>query len=75
MVDPSMQGTLNVLNAALQAGVRRAVMTSSIGAVAMDPHKDPNVFVDESCWSNLDYCKETKDLRRLMPIWCKLMSM
>ncbi|KAH7437415.1 hypothetical protein KP509_05G070200 [Ceratopteris richardii] len=65
MVDPSIQGTLNVLNAALQAGVRRAVMTSSIGAVAMDPHRDPivveeiamdpNVVVDESCWSNLDY--------------------
>ncbi|KAH7437421.1 hypothetical protein KP509_05G070700 [Ceratopteris richardii] len=62
-VDPSIQGTLNVLNAALQAGLRRVVMTSSIGAVAMDLHRDPNVVVDESCWSNLDYCKETKVLR------------
>ncbi|KAH7285941.1 hypothetical protein KP509_33G052000 [Ceratopteris richardii] len=35
-------------------------MTSSIGAVAMDPQRDPDVVVDESCWSNLDYCKETK---------------
>ncbi|KAH7285940.1 hypothetical protein KP509_33G051900 [Ceratopteris richardii] len=61
MVDPSIQGTLNVLNAALLAGVRRVVMTSSIGAVAMDPHRDPDVVVDESCWSNLDYCKETKN--------------
>ncbi|KAH7436356.1 hypothetical protein KP509_05G016000 [Ceratopteris richardii] len=61
MVDPWIQGTLNVLNAALQAGVRRVVMTSSIGAGAMDPHRDPNVVVDESCWSNLDYCKETKN--------------
>ncbi|KAH7437417.1 hypothetical protein KP509_05G070400, partial [Ceratopteris richardii] len=60
MVDPSIQGTLNVLNAALQAGVPRVVMTSSIGAVSMDPHMDPNVVVDESCWSNLEYRKETK---------------
>ncbi|KAH7437416.1 hypothetical protein KP509_05G070300 [Ceratopteris richardii] len=61
MVDPSLQGTLNVLNATLQAGVQRVVMTLSIGEVAMDPHRDPNVVVDESCCSNLDYCKETKN--------------
>ncbi|KAH7437434.1 hypothetical protein KP509_05G071800 [Ceratopteris richardii] len=67
MVDPSIQGTLNVLNAALQAGARRVVMTSSIGAVAMDPHRDPNVVVDESWWSNEELVLLWEGSRRLGP--------
>ncbi|KAI5066757.1 hypothetical protein GOP47_0017285 [Adiantum capillus-veneris] len=61
MVDPAVQGTLNVLDAASQVGVRRVVITSSIGAVYMDPQRDPNIIVDESCWSDLEYCKDTKN--------------
>ncbi|GMH03600.1 hypothetical protein Nepgr_005439 [Nepenthes gracilis] len=61
MVEPAVNGTRNVIIAASEAKVRRVVFTSSIGAVHMDPNRSPDVVVDESCWSNLDFCKNTKN--------------
>lgn len=55
-----MIGTKNVIMAAAEAKVRRVVFTSSIGAVYMDPNRGPDVVVDESCWSDLEFCKNTK---------------
>jgi cinnamoyl-CoA reductase len=61
MVEPAVRGTRYVIDAAAEAGtVRRVVLTSSIGAVAMDPRREPDAVVDESCWSDLDFCKKTK---------------
>lgn len=60
MVDPAVVGTKNVILAAAEAKVRRVVFTSSIGAVYMDPNRSPDVIVDESCWSDLEFCKNTK---------------
>eukprot|EP00252_Welwitschia_mirabilis_P013768 TRINITY_DN3032_c0_g1_i1.p1 TRINITY_DN3032_c0_g1~~TRINITY_DN3032_c0_g1_i1.p1 ORF type:complete len:204 (+),score=29.87 TRINITY_DN3032_c0_g1_i1:96-707(+) len=60
MVEPAVKGTRNVLDACAAAGVRRVVFTSSIGAVHMDPNRDPDKVVDETCWSDLEYCKATK---------------
>lgn len=60
MVEPAVNGTKNVIIAAAEAKVRRVVFTSSIGAVTMDPNRGPDVVVDESCWSDLEFCKITK---------------
>uniref|UniRef100_A0A6N2M5Y4 cinnamoyl-CoA reductase n=1 Tax=Salix viminalis TaxID=40686 RepID=A0A6N2M5Y4_SALVM len=62
MMEPAVTGTKNVMTAAAEAKVRRVVLTSSIGAVYMDPNRSPDVVVDESCWSDLEYCKNTKNL-------------
>ncbi|KAK9141543.1 hypothetical protein Syun_010943 [Stephania yunnanensis] len=61
MVEPAVNGAKYVMNAAAEAGVRRVVFTSSIGAVTMDPNRSPDAIVDESCWSDLEFCKKTKN--------------
>nr|CAB3467280.1 unnamed protein product [Digitaria exilis] len=62
MVEPAVRGTRHVIDAAAESGtVRRVVLTSSIGAIAMDPNRAPDAVVDESCWSDLDFCKNTKN--------------
>lgn len=61
MVEPAVRGTGYVIDAAAEVGtVRRVVFTSSIGAVTMNPNRGPDVVVDESCWSDLEFCKKTK---------------
>ncbi|XP_078150291.1 cinnamoyl-CoA reductase 1-like [Carex rostrata] len=62
MVEPAVRGTGYVIDAAAEVGtVRRVVFTSSIGAVTMNPNRGPDVVVDESCWSDLEFCKKTKN--------------
>ncbi|XP_077238080.1 cinnamoyl-CoA reductase 1-like [Tasmannia lanceolata] len=61
MVEPAVKGTQNVINASAETGVRRVVFTSSIGAVYMDPNRSTESVVDESCWSDLEFCKNTKN--------------
>ncbi|KQK01290.1 hypothetical protein BRADI_3g54950v3 [Brachypodium distachyon] len=58
----AVEGTRNVINAAADAGVRRVVFTSSYGAVHMDPKRSPDAVLDESCWSDYEFCKQTGNL-------------
>jgi cinnamoyl-CoA reductase len=58
-VPVAVEGTRNVINAAADEGVRRAVFTSTYGAVHMDPNRSPDVVLDETCWSDYDFCKKT----------------
>lgn len=60
MLEPALNGTKNVIVAAAEAKCRRVVFTSTIGAVHMNPNRSPDVVVDESCWSDLEFCKKTK---------------
>ncbi|CAD5193165.1 unnamed protein product [Musa acuminata subsp. malaccensis] len=52
VIEPAITGTRNVIDAA----VRRVVLTSSVGAVYMNPNRG----LDESCWSDLRHRKNTK---------------
>ncbi|KAL7612138.1 phenylacetaldehyde reductase [Lactuca sativa] len=62
LIDPAVKGTLNVLNSCSKASsVKRVVVTSSIAAVAYNGKpRTPEVVVDETWFSNPDFCKEMK---------------
>eukprot|EP01018_Ginkgo_biloba_P015065 Gb_15773 [translate_table: standard] len=61
VIDPAVKGTRNVLDACAELGVKRVVVTSSIGAVYMDPARNPDAIIDENCWTNLNFCMQTKN--------------
>ena len=51
MIRPAVDGTLRVLKAARDAGVKRVVMTSNFGAVGYS-HKDKNTVITEEEWTD-----------------------
>lgn len=51
MIRPAVEGTLRVLRAARDAGVKRVVMTSSFGAVGFS-NKKPNTETTEVDWTD-----------------------
>ncbi|MCI07047.1 cinnamoyl-CoA reductase 2-like, partial [Trifolium medium] len=59
--EPAVKGTANVLEASLKAKVERVVFVSSAAAVAINPNFPKDKVIDESCWSDKDYCKKTKN--------------
>ncbi|KAG6535967.1 hypothetical protein ZIOFF_001002 [Zingiber officinale] len=62
LLDPAVTGTLNILHAAKESGVRRVVITSSISAIVPSPGWPTDQVKDESCWTDLDYCRQ-KEVR------------
>ncbi|XP_048549607.1 cinnamoyl-CoA reductase 1-like, partial [Triticum urartu] len=59
MIEPAIRGTKYVITAAADMGIKRVVFTSTIGTVYMNPNRDPSKPVDDTCWSDLEYCKKT----------------
>ncbi|KAF7061177.1 hypothetical protein CFC21_067894 [Triticum aestivum] len=55
----AVEGTRNVVNAAADMGIRRLVYTSSYGTVHMNPNRSPDTILDETCWSDYEFCKQT----------------
>lgn len=51
MIRPAVDGTLRVLKAARDAGVKRVVMTSNFGAVGYS-HKDETTLITDEEWTN-----------------------
>ncbi|KAF8394871.1 hypothetical protein HHK36_018808 [Tetracentron sinense] len=60
LLQPAITGTINVLTAAKESGVRRVVVTSSISAITPSPSWPADVIKDENCWTDLDYCTQNE---------------
>ncbi|KAI7750173.1 hypothetical protein M8C21_019307, partial [Ambrosia artemisiifolia] len=62
LIEPAVKGTLNVLGSCSKASsVKRVVVTSSLAAVAFNARpKSPEVVIDETWFSDPDFCKEMK---------------
>ncbi|KAF6164827.1 hypothetical protein GIB67_017030 [Kingdonia uniflora] len=58
LLDPAIKGTINVLKAAKESGVKRVVVTSSVSAITPSPTWPADVVKREECWTDTDYCKE-----------------
>lgn len=60
LIEPAVVGTRNVLSACEKAKVKKVVVVSSAGAVAVTPNRPKDRPMDEECWSDLEYCKATQ---------------
>ncbi|KAF8708571.1 hypothetical protein HU200_029943 [Digitaria exilis] len=59
LIVPAVEGTLNVLRAAMDAGgVRRVVVTSSNSAIIPSPEWPAGEVRDERFWTDIDYCEK-----------------
>ncbi|KAM0941227.1 putative cinnamoyl-CoA reductase [Dioscorea sansibarensis] len=58
LIEPAVKGTINVLRAAKESGVKRVVVTSSICSMVANPGWPADVVMDEECWTDLEYCKQ-----------------
>ncbi|XP_059076098.1 phenylacetaldehyde reductase-like isoform X1 [Cryptomeria japonica] len=58
LMDPGIKGTLNVLEAAHKAKVKRLVLTSSVSAFVPNPKWPADTPLDETSWTDIDYCKQ-----------------
>nr|WET52734.1 oxidoreductase 6 [Callicarpa americana] len=57
LVEPALKGTLNVLKACSEAKVGRVVIVSSAAAIGMNPNWPKDQVIDETCWSDREYCR------------------
>ncbi|KAK8299036.1 hypothetical protein V6Z11_D05G295600 [Gossypium hirsutum] len=63
VIEPAVKGILNVLKACVEAKVKRVVVVSSRGAVALNPRWPVGQIKDEACWSDKEHCAATKKRR------------
>lgn len=61
VIEPAVKGTTNVLEACLEAKVERLVYVSSVAAISINPNLPKDKVIDESYWSDKDYCRRTQN--------------
>ncbi|KAJ4963813.1 hypothetical protein NE237_023752 [Protea cynaroides] len=61
VLEPAVRGTMNVMNVAVEVKVPRVVFTSTMAVTYMDPNRNPDKVVDETCWSDFNYVRNIQD--------------
>ncbi|KAL6549188.1 hypothetical protein OROHE_009033 [Orobanche hederae] len=61
LVTPAVEGTRNVFKACSEAKIIRVVIVSSAAAVVMNPNWPKDQVMDETCWSDVEYCRTTNN--------------
>ncbi|KAI3734468.1 hypothetical protein L6452_13938 [Arctium lappa] len=61
LVEPAVKGTLNVLKACCEVNVKKVVYVSSVAAIAVIPNRPKDRPLDETFWSDKDYCRSNND--------------
>ncbi|KAF3325178.1 tetraketide alpha-pyrone reductase 2-like protein [Carex littledalei] len=70
LIDPAIKGTTNVLTSCAKAtSVNRIVVTSTIGAVIWKQNATLESPLNESHWSDPNYCQQNKAWLRNMSIY------
>ncbi len=75
LIEPAVKGTLNVLKACLEAKVKRVVVVSSVAALIMNPSWPKGQVMDETCWSDQEYCRNTKVTNHKIQLFVKLVAL
>ena len=75
MIEPAVKGTLNVLKACVEAKVKRVVVVSSISALVMNPSWPKDQVIDETCWSDKEYCRTTKVTDHKIQLYVELVAL
>ncbi|KAH9574289.1 hypothetical protein CY35_01G049400 [Sphagnum magellanicum] len=60
VIDPAVNGTLNVLASCAKAQTKKVVLTSSGAAIIFTNKRNSMGGIDESLWSDEDFCRENK---------------
>jgi len=60
LIDPAINGTLNVLDSCAKAQTKKVVLTSSTLTIIFTNKRNSMGGIDESLWSDLDFCQETR---------------
>lgn len=59
MIKPTVNGVLNIMKSCKKSNtVKRVIFTSSAGTVCMEENR--RTEYDESCWSDVDFCRRVK---------------
>ncbi|KAJ0763931.1 putative cinnamoyl-CoA reductase [Helianthus annuus] len=61
LIKPAVDGTLNVLKACCEVNVKKVVYVSSVAAVAIIPNRPQDRPLDETFWSDQQFCRSNND--------------
>ncbi|KAL8257886.1 hypothetical protein R6Q59_029927 [Mikania micrantha] len=61
LIKPAVDGTLNVLKACCEVDIKRVVYVSSVAAIMMTPNRPQDRPMDETSWSDQEFCKSNND--------------